>query len=198
MGQPVTQWQIISKDPQRAGEFYQRVFGWSVRTDNPLGYRQVDTGSTLGAAGGMDRALRRMPAAALSETGRYSSRQGKWLVILRHETWTGGLTESPRLKRQGRVLTRGSSSAGTRLAKHSQRSKALALDVPIGGTDNAAELALGHRLSGTHGLRGNDQLLEVRGEMEEIEDLGDARSLQTQRAGDLCSVFDGAVVECPP
>jgi len=53
MGQPVTQWQILSKDPQRAAEFYQRVFGWSVKSDNPLGYRIVDTGSEKGASGGI-------------------------------------------------------------------------------------------------------------------------------------------------
>lgn len=45
MGRPVTQWQILSKNPGPHAAFYARVFGWSVNDDNPLGYRAVDTGS---------------------------------------------------------------------------------------------------------------------------------------------------------
>ena len=48
MGQPVMQFQIISKDPDKASEFYGQLFGWSVDTDNAMGYRVVKTGSDAG------------------------------------------------------------------------------------------------------------------------------------------------------
>jgi len=47
---PVRQFQILAKNPQRAADFYQRVFGWSVGADNALAYRTVETG---GIAGGI-------------------------------------------------------------------------------------------------------------------------------------------------
>jgi predicted enzyme related to lactoylglutathione lyase len=53
MGQPVMQWQIIAKDPDKLAEFYQGLFDWSLRTDNALGYRMVDTGSDRGIKGGI-------------------------------------------------------------------------------------------------------------------------------------------------
>jgi predicted enzyme related to lactoylglutathione lyase len=53
MGQPVMQWQIIAKDPDKLAEFYQHLFDWSLRTDNALGYRMVDTGSDRGIKGGI-------------------------------------------------------------------------------------------------------------------------------------------------
>ena len=46
----VTQFQILAKNPERAAEFYQRVFGWRVHSDNALAYRTLDTG---GIAGGI-------------------------------------------------------------------------------------------------------------------------------------------------
>lgn len=46
----VTQFQILAKNPERAAEFYQRVFGWTVHSDNALAYRTLDTG---GIAGGI-------------------------------------------------------------------------------------------------------------------------------------------------
>lgn len=45
MGRPVTQWQILSKNPEPHAAFYTRLFGWKVNADNPLGYRMVDTAS---------------------------------------------------------------------------------------------------------------------------------------------------------
>jgi predicted enzyme related to lactoylglutathione lyase len=53
MGRPVTQWQILSKDPEACARFYSALFGWSVNADNPLGYRRVDTGSERGISGGI-------------------------------------------------------------------------------------------------------------------------------------------------
>jgi predicted enzyme related to lactoylglutathione lyase len=53
MGCPVTEWQILAKDPERAAAFYAELFGWKVNSDNPLGYRAVDTGSSDGIQGGI-------------------------------------------------------------------------------------------------------------------------------------------------
>jgi predicted enzyme related to lactoylglutathione lyase len=53
MGNPVLQFQIISKDPESTGRFYSELFGWSVNAENPMGYRRIHTGSTDGIHGGI-------------------------------------------------------------------------------------------------------------------------------------------------
>lgn len=53
MGNPVTRWQIISKQPDQATAFYTQLFGWTMNDDNPLGYRFIDTQSMQGAQGGI-------------------------------------------------------------------------------------------------------------------------------------------------
>jgi uncharacterized protein len=53
MGNPVMQWQIIAKNPDKLAEFYQQLFAWSVKADNALGYRMIDTGSDRGIKGGI-------------------------------------------------------------------------------------------------------------------------------------------------
>src|SRR5260370_40981208 len=53
MGNPVTQFQILSKNPDETARFYTEVFGWTVDANNPLGYRQIDTGSKEGIQGGI-------------------------------------------------------------------------------------------------------------------------------------------------
>jgi predicted enzyme related to lactoylglutathione lyase len=53
MGCPVTQWQILAKDPDATAAFYTSLFDWRVSSDNPLGYRRIDTGSSDGIAGGI-------------------------------------------------------------------------------------------------------------------------------------------------
>ena len=53
MGNPVMRWQILSKDPDKAAEFYTNLFDWTVKADNALGYRMVDTGSERGIKGGI-------------------------------------------------------------------------------------------------------------------------------------------------
>jgi predicted enzyme related to lactoylglutathione lyase len=52
MGDPVVQWQVISKEPGKHAAFYAAVFGWKIGADNPLGYRMADTGSGQGISGG--------------------------------------------------------------------------------------------------------------------------------------------------
>ncbi len=53
MGQPVMQWQILAKNPEKLAEFYCELFGWTVNANNPLGYRMIDTGSERGIKGGV-------------------------------------------------------------------------------------------------------------------------------------------------
>ena len=53
MGNPVTQFQILSKSPEATARFYGELFGWKIDADNPLGYRRISTGSTGGIEGGI-------------------------------------------------------------------------------------------------------------------------------------------------
>jgi predicted enzyme related to lactoylglutathione lyase len=53
MGNAVTQFQILSKSPDETAQFYSGLFEWSVSANNPLEYRQIDTGSTVGIQGGI-------------------------------------------------------------------------------------------------------------------------------------------------
>jgi predicted enzyme related to lactoylglutathione lyase len=53
MGNPVTQFQILSKQPDVAARFYCALFGWRIDADNPLGYRRIDTGNKQGIQGGI-------------------------------------------------------------------------------------------------------------------------------------------------
>ena len=53
MGQPVTQFQVIAKDPDQAAEFYGTLFGWTIDANNAMGYRVVHTGSESGIHGGI-------------------------------------------------------------------------------------------------------------------------------------------------
>ncbi len=49
MGCPVIEWQLLAKEPEVAASFYAGLFGWTVDSNNALGYRRVQTG-----AGGID------------------------------------------------------------------------------------------------------------------------------------------------
>ena len=53
MGNPVIQFQILSKSPDQTARFYSSLFGWTVDANNPLGYRRIDTGSESGIQGGI-------------------------------------------------------------------------------------------------------------------------------------------------
>ncbi len=53
MGNPVMQWQILAKDPEKLGAFYTKMFDWRIDANNPLGYRMIDTGAGRGINGGM-------------------------------------------------------------------------------------------------------------------------------------------------
>jgi uncharacterized protein len=53
MGSPVMQFQILSKNPEETASFYAKLFGWRVNADNPMGYREINTGSGEGIQGGI-------------------------------------------------------------------------------------------------------------------------------------------------
>ncbi|HKE96393.1 MAG TPA: VOC family protein [Povalibacter sp.] len=53
MGNPVTQWQIVSTNPEATTKFCGKLFGWTVASANALGYRTVDTQSPDGIGGGI-------------------------------------------------------------------------------------------------------------------------------------------------
>jgi predicted enzyme related to lactoylglutathione lyase len=53
MGDPVVQFQILSRSPEETAQFYSNLFGWRVNADNPLGYREISTGAREGINGGI-------------------------------------------------------------------------------------------------------------------------------------------------
>jgi predicted enzyme related to lactoylglutathione lyase len=53
MPNPVTHWQILTKQPEQLEQFYSTLFGWKISGDNPMGYKMVDTDSGEGIGGGL-------------------------------------------------------------------------------------------------------------------------------------------------
>ena len=53
MTNPVTQFQILSKEPEACAQFFGELFGWKIDTANAMGYRQIHTGSSEGIQGGI-------------------------------------------------------------------------------------------------------------------------------------------------
>ena len=53
MGSPVVHWELWSKDPQGAADFYEKVFDWKIQHHPELQYRSVDTGAGAGINGGI-------------------------------------------------------------------------------------------------------------------------------------------------
>jgi len=53
VGNPVVQFQILSKNPDQTAQFYSSLFGWEVDSNNPMGYRRIQTGSPEGIQGGI-------------------------------------------------------------------------------------------------------------------------------------------------
>jgi predicted enzyme related to lactoylglutathione lyase len=53
VGNPVVQFQILSKVPEETAQFYSDLFGWTVNDNNPLGYREISTGAQEGIQGGI-------------------------------------------------------------------------------------------------------------------------------------------------
>lgn len=53
MPNPVVQWQIVANDAEGVANFYRDLFGWTVKSDNALGYRELTSGEARGADGGV-------------------------------------------------------------------------------------------------------------------------------------------------
>jgi predicted enzyme related to lactoylglutathione lyase len=58
MGQPVVHFEIVGKDGERLQSYYAELFGWDIKSDNPMGYGLVDReGNTnsegIGIGGGV-------------------------------------------------------------------------------------------------------------------------------------------------
>ncbi|MFN7999396.1 MAG: VOC family protein [Bryobacteraceae bacterium] len=53
MANPVLQFQIISKSPAETASFYSSLFGWTVDSNNAMGYRRIETGTSTGIQGGI-------------------------------------------------------------------------------------------------------------------------------------------------
>jgi predicted enzyme related to lactoylglutathione lyase len=53
MGRPVVHWELWSENPERAADFYRKVFDWEIRHIPEMNYHLVDTGGTGGINGGI-------------------------------------------------------------------------------------------------------------------------------------------------
>ena len=53
MGNPVVHFELMSKNPEKVAEFYQKIFNWRVEHHPELNYRIVQTGSKDGINGGI-------------------------------------------------------------------------------------------------------------------------------------------------
>lgn len=53
MNHPVTSFQILTPRPEEHSRFFAEVFGWTVDSNNALGYRELLTGSDRGIQGGV-------------------------------------------------------------------------------------------------------------------------------------------------
>jgi predicted enzyme related to lactoylglutathione lyase len=53
MGKPIVHWELLSKDPAKLSDFYQKVFDWKIQHVPELNYRMVDTGGEGGINGGI-------------------------------------------------------------------------------------------------------------------------------------------------
>ncbi len=53
MANPVLQIQILSKTPDDTARFESSLFDWKVDAGNPMGYREINTGSKEGIQGGV-------------------------------------------------------------------------------------------------------------------------------------------------
>ena len=66
MGQPVMQWQILAKDPDKLSQFYSKLFAWDIITNNALNYRMIDTRSERGSMAASGRHRRKGTAWSAS------------------------------------------------------------------------------------------------------------------------------------
>ena len=53
MGNPVVHWELWSEDPDKASEFYGKVFDWEMRSIPEMSYHLAETGGEGGINGGI-------------------------------------------------------------------------------------------------------------------------------------------------
>lgn len=53
MGKPVVHWELMSKDPAKVADFYQKIFDWKIEHDPDMNYRIVQTNAEGGINGGI-------------------------------------------------------------------------------------------------------------------------------------------------
>jgi uncharacterized protein len=51
MGNAVVHWELMSKDPAKVADFYQKVFDWKITYHPEMNYRIVETGAQAPMAG---------------------------------------------------------------------------------------------------------------------------------------------------
>lgn len=61
MGKPVVHWELMSKDPAKVADFYEKIFDWKVQHRPELNYRIVETGSKEGINDGIVKPERSEP-----------------------------------------------------------------------------------------------------------------------------------------
>ena len=53
MGKPVVHWELLSKDPAKVAQFYEKIFDWKIQHVPEINYRFVETGGEGGINGGI-------------------------------------------------------------------------------------------------------------------------------------------------
>ena len=61
MGCPVVHWELLSKDPAKLSDFYEKIFGWQIQNHPEINYRLVQTGGQKGINGGILKPQRPEP-----------------------------------------------------------------------------------------------------------------------------------------
>jgi predicted enzyme related to lactoylglutathione lyase len=61
MGNAVVHWELMSQDPAKVAQFYEKVFDWKIQHMPELDYRMVDTGGEGGINGGILKPQREGP-----------------------------------------------------------------------------------------------------------------------------------------
>ena len=62
MANPVVHWELMSKDPAKVSEFYEKVFAWKIQHYPEMDYRVVETGGQGGINGGILQPKREGPS----------------------------------------------------------------------------------------------------------------------------------------
>src|SRR5436305_1228875 len=82
MGNPVVHFEVMAQDRKKAVEFFSALFGWTVDTDNPIGYGLIArednlTAAGIGIGGGM---MALPPEMAQNSDGQGSNGHATWYV----------------------------------------------------------------------------------------------------------------------